>query len=143
MAWGQLSQKMRQFNKTVDADPRIRTNFRISRRLDHMGTNRRYGEAGSEKAVEELLVRAMPVSLTDEELDLEHHPIHRPAEPRRVRAWIRFHEATIRPRVRAIAWTDRAVQVEWAGHGGVLRTTWVWADAIEDGWDLPPVDPRR
>ena len=108
-----------------------------------MGSNNRYGDRGLQRGVDEILVRAQPVSLTEAELDFEHHPVHRPAEPAQVRAWIRFHEATIRPECEAIAWTDKTVQVRWRSAGGVTRTAWVWASAVDRGWDRPTVPPRR
>lgn len=108
-----------------------------------MGSNRRYPEMGIGRGIEEILIRAQPVSLTDDELDVEHHPIYRPTEPRPVRAWVRFPETVIRPECEAIAWTDRAVQVRWTSVAGIVRTAWVWRGAIEDGWDRPPIPPRR
>ena len=54
--------------------------------------------------------RAEPVSLTAEELDLEHHKVTRVVP---VWAWIRFPGAAELVQGEAFGWTSRAVQVTW------------------------------
>lgn len=76
------------------------------------------------------MLRPRPVSLTAAELDVDRHPITEAPEPIPARAWVRFHEATIRPDCEVIAWTDRAVQVRWTMRRGEVRTAWVWSSAV-------------
>lgn len=96
-----------------------------------MGSNRRYPGHDLDRQIEEAVLRPVPVSLTPAELDLEHHPVTEAPALMPARAWVRFHEATIRPDCEVIAWTDRAVQVRWTMRGGHVRTAWVWASAVE------------
>ncbi|MHA6695604.1 hypothetical protein [Homoserinimonas sp. A520] len=96
-----------------------------------MGQNSRYPGHGIDRAIEAVTVRAKPISLSDAELDLEHHPPRRAAQPIPVRAWVRFPENAIQPDAEAIAWTDKAVQVRWTGHANEVYTAWVWASAVE------------
>lgn len=51
------------------------------------------------------------------------------SEPTSVRAWVRFPAIASRVHGLALAWTPRAVYVEWED-GGVHRA-WVWAPAVE------------
>jgi len=98
-----------------------------------MGQNKRYPGHTIENEVNQLDTRPKPVELTAEELDFANHPVTTPANPIVVQAWVRFREATIRPRVEVIAWTDRAVQVRWkpAPWSDAAVTAWVWASAVE------------
>jgi hypothetical protein len=99
----------------------IRTHFRMSGLMEGMGGNRRYPGRGIDHGIHEILIRAQPISLTDAELDLDHHPVHTPEEPRPVRAWLRFPETVIQPECEAIAWTDQAVQIRWTSVSGIIR----------------------
>ncbi len=74
---------------------------------------------------------AVPVSLTAEELDAERYPVTQAQGPVWVRAWARFPERSVRVQARAVAWTARAVQLEWESAGGVMRRAWVWASAVD------------
>jgi hypothetical protein len=96
-----------------------------------MGTNRRYGDRQFDRAIEEAATRPAPVELTEAELDFANHPIITAPIPIPVRAFVRFHEAVIRPNAEAIAWTDRAVQIRWTMHSGAVKTVWVWASAVD------------
>lgn len=96
-----------------------------------MGTNKRYGSDTSESAFNEALLRPEPISLTEEELDFTHHSITEAQTPIPAQAWVRFHEATIHTQCRVIAWTDRAVKVEWTMHSGARRVAWIWSNAAE------------
>ena len=57
--------------------------------------------------------RAEPVSLTAEELDLEHHNVTRVVPGVPVWAWIRFPGAAELVQGEAFGWTSRAVQLSW------------------------------
>ncbi len=100
-----------------------------------MGSNRRYADYYDRKMTQritELVIRAEPISLTDAELDVEADPIVEPTdEPPQVRSWVRYPEASARVEGRAIAWTKRAVRVEWKASDGTVKRAWVWAGAVE------------
>jgi len=82
-------------------------------------------------AMEVAVTRPRPISLTDDELDLAHHPVTEAAEPIKVRAFVRFHEAVIRPEAEAVAWTPRAVKVRFTMQNGASHEVWVWASAVD------------
>lgn len=45
------------------------------------------------------------------------------------RAWLQFPDRTLEVEARVIAWTERAVLVEW-GFGQAAETAWLWWDAV-------------
>ena len=93
-----------------------------------MGKNRRYGSDVTDSAVTEAVLRPRPISLSPEEIGATTVP---PAgAPVDVDAWVRFPETAVRVHGRAIAWTDRAVQVEFELRDGAPRVAWVWASAV-------------
>lgn len=99
-----------------------------------MGTNKRYADHYDRlmrKRITETLIRPEPVSLSDAELDPEHNPITQAQHPVPIRAWARYPEAVARVEGRAIAWTSRAVQIEWEDLAGTTHRTWVWASAVD------------
>ena len=50
-------------------------------------------------------------------------------------AWLQFPDRTLEVEARVIAWTDRAVLIEW-GFGQAADTAWVWRDAVRSA-DTP------
>ncbi len=94
-----------------------------------MGKNVRYGSDVQQDTLNEFLLRPHPISLTPEEVGQRDVP--ETAEPIDVDAWVRFSEASIRVRGRAIAWTDRAVLVEFELRNAGPRRAWVWASAVD------------
>lgn len=84
-----------------------------------------------ERSVNEAVIRPMPRSLSDAELDLEHNRITKAEEPIPVRAWVTYEAATIRPECEAIAWTPRAVQLRVRMASGATHIVWVWASAVD------------
>jgi hypothetical protein len=99
-----------------------------------MGTNKRYPShvaAGIDRGIEQMVTRAQPISLTDAELDKEHQQLVQAPVPIPVRAWVRYPETAVLAEGRAIAWTKRAVYVEWDITGGGVARAWVWASAVE------------
>ncbi|MDQ1569484.1 MAG: hypothetical protein QOF79_158, partial [Actinomycetota bacterium] len=64
------------------------------------------------------------------ELDLGVHPLTRTPVPVPVLAWVRYDAIPLKVEARAVAWTNRAVAIEWDAPGGPHRA-WVWASAIE------------
>ena len=99
-----------------------------------MGSNRRYPNrtaADIDRRIEQVVTRPEPASLSDAELDKPNSKVTAATEPIPVRAWVRFPEAPIRATARALAWTDRAVLVEWETADRRTVRAWVWASAVE------------
>jgi hypothetical protein len=55
-------------------------------------------------------------------------PVYDLAEPDLVLAWVTFPDRCIEVEARVIAYTERAVLVEW-GFGQASESAWVWRDA--------------
>ena len=71
-----------------------------------------------------------PLGLTMLEVDLNRFPLTTTLQPMAARAWVHYPSVVSKLDVRVIAWTSRAVQIEWdvpSGKHGV----WVWANAVE------------
>jgi hypothetical protein len=68
-----------------------------------------------------------PSSLTPPELG--GLPAAMAGEPTHVLAWVRYPATADRVRALALAWTPRAVYVEWEDRG--THRAWVWASAVE------------
>lgn len=101
-----------------------------------MGTNRRYADSidrRAEVAANERLMQAgTPLTLTKKELQLEEYPLTRTPKPLPVRAWVRYGDTGIEVAARVVAWTSRAVAIEWDVGDGKHRA-WVWASAVDRG----------
>lgn len=93
-----------------------------------MGSNRRYGSDLTDAAVNEVLIRPAPLSLSPEEVGAANVP--EALEPIEVEAWVHFPEAAVRVRGRAVAWNSRAVWVEFTLRDGSTHRAWVWASAV-------------
>ncbi|WP_210506255.1 hypothetical protein [Naasia sp. SYSU D00057] len=93
-----------------------------------MGKNQRYGSDLSEEAILEAILRPQPVSLTRREVG-EEIIVPETGAPL-VRAWVRFPETSVELSGRAIAWTKKAVCVEFTLRDGQVRRAWVWASAV-------------
>jgi hypothetical protein len=93
-----------------------------------MGTNKRYGSDFTDAALNEVLTRPRPVSLSAAELGSD--PVREADVSIPVEAWVRFPESPVHVRGRAVAWTRRAVKVEWEMRDGSTRAAWVWASAV-------------
>jgi hypothetical protein len=74
--------------------------------------------AGIDRGSEQVVTRAQPISLTEDELDKDHQQLVQAPEPIPVRAWARYPETSIRADGRASAWTARAVCVDFDIVGG-------------------------
>jgi hypothetical protein len=90
----------------------------------------------------EFVVR--PYSLTPAELG--GLPAAMAGEPTHVLAWVRYPATADHVRGLALAWTPRAVYVEWEDRG--THRAWVWASAVERAsadqatTATPPEQPR-
>jgi len=99
-----------------------------------VGTSKRYAAHYDRMMNDRILENAMrghePTSLTPPELELDVLPLTRTPQPEVVRAWVRYGATAVKIEGRAVAWTPRAVAVEWDAPGGVHRA-WLWASAVE------------
>ena len=118
--------------------PNIRTYVRHIRDGGaRLGQNKRYGSDLTDTAINEVVTRPMPISLSKSELGQE--PVTTAEEPVDVQAWVRFPEQPIRVDGRAVAWTKRAVWVEFTMRNGATFRAWVWASAVDrKGTRKPP-----
>lgn len=84
---------------------------------------------------------ARPFSLTPAELG--GLPATLASEPMSVRAWVRYPAIAHHVHGLALAWTPRAVYVEWEDEG--THRAWVWAPAVEREApsQTPPAAPPR
>ena len=95
-----------------------------------MGQNKRYGSDLSWASVNESIIRPLPISLSKYELG-EDAVTPAEGEPVEVQAWVRFPEQPIKVQGHAVAWTRRAVWVEFTMLSGATYRAWVWASAVE------------
>lgn len=80
-------------------------------------------------AINEAVVRPRPISLAPAEIGQPVPPeVEHPIE---VEAWVRFPETAVRVRGHAVAWTSKAVWVEFTMRDGATRRAWVWASAVD------------
>jgi hypothetical protein len=99
-----------------------------------MGSNRRYADHYDRlmvKRLSEIAIRPTPVSLSEAELDVENDPVTTASNPIPIRAWVRYPETVVRAEGRAVAWTSRAVKIEWESADGEQRSAWVWASSVD------------
>ncbi|MBT2519100.1 hypothetical protein J7E29_16785 [Streptomyces sp. ISL-90] len=92
--------------------------------------NKRYGSDLTEDAVNLSVIRPAPISLSVAEIGTPNVPAE-VDHPIPVEAWVRFPEAAIHVRGEAVAWSDRAVWVEFTLHDGSTHRAWVWASAVD------------
>jgi hypothetical protein len=99
-----------------------------------VGSSKRYAaqidERMSERADQTVMRDGVPDSLTSTELELKSEPLTRTPRPLPVYAWVRYGKIGIRVKARAVAWTAKAVAVEWDAPQGSHRA-WVWASAVD------------
>jgi len=100
-----------------------------------MGTSKRYAEQVDrrmgERADEAAIRGEPPTSLTAAELELDSLPLTKTPKPQQVRAWVRYGTVALKVSARAVAWTPRAVALEWDSPSGKVDRAWVWASAVE------------
>lgn len=81
-------------------------------------------------AIDQAVTRPRPVWLTEAEVDLQHDPAIVPETPASAIAYVRFHEAVVRPEVEVVAWNHHAVRIRFTGRDGQTHEGWVWKDAV-------------
>ena len=107
-----------------------------------VGQNKRYGSDLSWETVNESITKPVPISLSKSELGQDRVTAAE-TEPVEVEAWVRFPEHPIKVQGRAVAWTRRAVWVEFTMRSGATHRAWVWASAVErTGTRKPPPAER-
>ena len=101
-----------------------------------MGTSKRYADSIDRRMGVQADLSIMrggePDSLSATELELKTEPVTRTPQPMPVTARVRYGKVGIQVDGRAVAWTSKAVAVEWDGPDGPHRA-WVWASAVERG----------
>ena len=107
-----------------------------------LGQNRRYGSDVTWTTVNESIIKPTPVSLSKSELG-QDRVTSAEAEPVEVEAWVRFPEHPIKVQGRAVAWTRRAVWVEFTMFSGATYRAWVWASAVERRGERKPPPAER
>ena len=99
-----------------------------------VGTSKRYAahiDARMGEKIDQAVMRdRQPETLTDLELELNVEPLTGTPTPMPVYAWVRYGATGMQVKARAVAWTNRAVAVEWEVPGGMQRA-WVWASAVD------------
>jgi hypothetical protein len=98
-----------------------------------LGTSKRYADHYDRRMSERVLERAMtetPETLVDEELGLDVQPLTRPPKPTPVVVWVRYGGSPVKVEGRAVAWTPKAVAVEWKTPAGAVHRAWVWSSAV-------------
>lgn len=93
-----------------------------------MGENKRYGSDLTQSAINDALLRPRPISLSEREVGSQ---ITNAEAPMPVEAWVRFPESAVRMKGTAVAWTKRAVWVEFTMRDGSTTRAWVWASAVD------------
>lgn len=95
-----------------------------------------------ERVIDQVLTRPRPVWLTEAEVDLEHDVAVVPPAPAPAIAYVRFHEAVVRPDVEVIAWNEHAVQIRFTSRDGQQHEGWVWKVAVRPR-PRREIPPRR
>jgi hypothetical protein len=95
-----------------------------------MGQNRRYGSDITWQTIAGSLLRSQAVSLSQAEIGEDIVEANKPIA---VEAWVRFETPSTPVRIEgvAVAWTRRAVQLEYALPDGTARRVWVHASAVD------------
>jgi len=71
----------------------------------------------------------VPIGLTWEERGGAGAPVTVAPEPISVIAWVRYPTISTHVDARALAWTHRAVYIQWQSRG--IHRLWVWASAVD------------
>lgn len=73
---------------------------------------------------------AKPITLSPQEIDLEHQAVTTPARRPKVIAWVRYGNDPIRVRGEIHKWTDDAVAIVWKIPSGEQHHAWIWRGAV-------------
>jgi hypothetical protein len=97
-----------------------------------MGSNRRYGPDLTDKAINAVLVKPQPLSLTEDEKKSTGQAVEQPPPDQtpQVLAWVRYPAWTVHLSGKVLAYNDRMVLVEWDTQGGGTHRAWVWRSAV-------------
>jgi len=81
--------------------------------------------------VDEMTMRGTPETLSEEELELDVHPLTKTPVAVSARAWVRYAGMATKLDVEVVAWTPRAMAIRWKTPAGEEHRAWVWASAVE------------
>ena len=81
------------------------------------------------RVVEKFKRSGHPLSLSDEELQLDIYPLTRDPQLGAAKAWPRYPAAPLQPDALVAAWAPRAVAVQWPGPDE--HRAWVWATVVD------------
>ena len=100
-----------------------------------MGTSKRYAHDVDRRmdarVIEKIMRSGAPLSLTEDERQLDLYPLTIDPRPSPVRAWVRYPAAAVQVEALAVKWTARAVAITWPGPDETEHRAWVWASAVE------------
>lgn len=97
-------------------------------RVPGVGRNRRYDTELSYRSIAEAVIRAEPVSLERAQVGEQ---VTQATRENKVVAWVPFKsEAIVEMEAHVLAWTERAVLVEFTMKDGRVKRSWVWAGAV-------------
>lgn len=71
----------------------------------------------------------VPIGLTWEERGGAGAPVTAAPEPISVIAWVRYPNISTHVDAHVLAWTHRAVYIQWQSRG--MHRLWVWASAVD------------
>jgi hypothetical protein len=99
-----------------------------------VGSSKRYAariDARMCEKIDQAVMRdQQPESPTDLELERNVEPLTKTSKPMPVFAWVRYGATGMRVKARGVAWTAKAVAVEWEAPVGMHRA-WGWASAVD------------
>jgi hypothetical protein len=100
-----------------------------------MGTSKRYADSVDRQmqvTINESIMRdKLPISLSDQELELHIQPMTRTPKPEPVMVWVRYGTIPLHIEAELVGWTSRACAVRWTTQTGIIHRAWVWASAVE------------
>jgi hypothetical protein len=100
-----------------------------------VGENKRYGSSLTRGAVNEFRVRPRPISLSPDEF--EGRDVVEAVGGDVVNAWVRYPEVPVQVTGWVVAFTDRAVQIEYQQRDGATYRVWAWVWSGAVTWPTP------
>jgi hypothetical protein len=102
------------------------------------------GRARQAQRVDDEILRTIardlqPDSLTSSELDLDHHPVTRPARAEPVTAWVRYAGQAVLVDAELVGWTSTAAAIRWVVPRRGVARCWVWRGAVSPRVEQRPV----
>ena len=85
----------------------------------------------STRAGEVVMRDCQPVSLANQEVELDVQPLARTPVPIPVRAWVHYRTIALHVGAELGAWTPRARAIRRTTAAGVEHGAWAWSNAVE------------